>query len=459
MTTNADSKPHARQIAPGPHGYPLLGVLPKIRRTPLPFLVKMAREYGEIVRLPIGSKSSYLLSHPHYIKHVLQDNYTNYRQSPRTKKFKAVLGNGLLTSEGDDWLQQRRLIQPAFHHRKLTTIAKTMTSTVAAMLARWQRAAGQDRTLEMTQEMTRLTREVIVKTMFGTKLDKQKDAVVHQALLHVSEYLNYRMWNFMNFPEWFAPLKYRRFQKALHTLDRVIYDIIGERRQSRKDAGDLLSILLQARDEETGEPMSDRQLRDEVMTIFRSGHETLASALTWTWYLLSQNLEVENKLHAELERVLNGRLPTFQDLPNLTYTGGVIEEVLRLYPPAWMISRTAIEDDEIGGYHIPANSMILISSYVMHRNPDFWENPTMFNPERFASSPKNNRPRYAYLPFGGGPRICIGKDFAMMEAKLTVAMVAQHYKLRPATHYKAKPHVLVILRPQDDLPMRLESSS
>jgi cytochrome P450 len=419
----------------------------------------MARDYGEIVHLPLGSKSSYLLSHPQYIKHVLQDNYRNYRQSPRTKKFKAVLGDGLLTSEGNHWLQQRRLIQPAFHHRRLSTTASTVTDTVAAMLERWKSVAVQDKMLEMTQEMTRLTREVIVKTMFGTKLEEQKDLFVHQALLDVSEYLNHRMWDFMNIPQWFTLLKHRHFQKALHTLDQIIYDIIGQRQHSGEDAGDLLSILLQACDAETGRPMTDKQLRDEVMTIFRSGHETLASALTWTWYLLSQNPEIENKLHAELDRVLNGRLPTFQDLPNLTYTGRVIEEVLRLYPPAWMISRTAIEDDEIGGYHIPANSMILISSYVMHRHPDFWETPTAFDPEHFTPSQTNNRPRYAYLPFGGGARICIGKDFAMMEAKLIVATVAQHYKPRPATNYKAKPHVLVILRPQHDLPMKLEPLS
>jgi cytochrome P450 len=298
----------------------------------------------------------------------------------------------------------------------------------AGTLERWRAFAERAQPLDIVVEMMRLTREIAFTTLFGADLRGEADAVA-RALEAVLDHINRRVWTLLDLSQRLPTPRRRRYQQALRMLDQFAYRMIDERRRGGKDRGDLLSMLVSARDQETGARMSDTQLRDEVMTIFVASHQTTANALAWTWYLLSTRSDVERRLRTELSTVLRGRTPTYQDLPNLTYTRMVMEEAMRLYPPTWITARTPIEDDEIGGCRIPANSVVLLSPYVTHRHPAFWENPERFDPERFTPERAADRPRYAYFPFGGGPRVYIGKSFALMEAQLIVAIVSQKYRL------------------------------
>lgn len=322
-----------------------------------------------------------------------------------------------------------------------------MTDAAELMLDRWRTHAEQGRAVDVFSEMMRLTLEIVGRTLLSSDVSGDTDAV-GQAVTILREHVNYRAMRLFTLPERFPTPRNLRFKRALRTVDTVVYGMIEERRRAGRDTGDLLSMLLLTRDEETGEGMSDKQLRDEVMTIFLAGHETTASVLAWTWYLLSAHPEVEGRLHDELSQVLDGRPPTFEDLPHLKYTRMVIEESIRLYPPAWSVGRTAIADDEIGGYRIPANSQVTLSPYVTHRHRAFWENPERFDPERFTPERVAERPRYAYFPFGGGPRQCIGNEFAMMEAQLILAMVAKTYRLRQIPGHPVEPEPVITLRPR-----------
>jgi cytochrome P450 len=305
--------------------------------------------------------------------------------------------------------------------------------------------------------MSRLTLSITGRALFSRDISDEADEI-GQAMTQLLRHFNYRFEHFFTFPESIPTLRNRRFWKTLRTMDAVAYGIIKERRRSGQDKGDLLSMLLQARDEETGEGMNDKQLRDEVTTFLGAGTETTAVMLGWTWYLLSTHLEVDRKLRAELTEVLGGRTPNAEDLPNLQYTRMIIEEALRLYPPAWANSRTALSEDEIGGYIIPVNSMVAMSPYVTHRDPRFWENPEEFDPERFTPEQSAGRPRYAYFPFGGGPRQCIGNEFALMEAQLVLATVAQQYRLRLVPDHRVEPYPIFTLRPRYGLLMTLHNA-
>lgn len=437
---------------PGPRGYRLLGVFPRARQNPLQFFLSAARQYGDVVFLRMGFHRVYLISHPSLIKHVLEDNVHNYRKGGRIEEIKPLFGEGVTTSEGDLWRRQRSLVQPAFHRQHLARLDTLMTGATAAMLERWGSAAACGQPLDCAVEMMRLTREIALTALFSADVREEADAV-GRALATVLEHINHRLWAFLDLTERLPTPRNRRFQQALRTLDTFVHRMIDEHRQGSKASGDLLAMLLGSRDPETGARMSDTQLRDEVMTLFVAGHQTTANALAWTWYLLSQDLDVQCRLRAELASVLGGRTPTYQDLPKLTYTRMVIEEAMRLYPPTWITARTPIEDDEIGGYRIPANSVVLLSPYVTHHHPDFWENPETFDPKRFTPERAANRPRYAYFPFGGGPRVCIGKGFALMEAQLIVAFVAQKYHLALVPGYPVEPHPMMTLQPRYGLLM------
>lgn len=306
--------------------------------------------------------------------------------------------------------------------------------------------------------MMRLTLTIVCLTLFTSDIsDEASD--VGQALTVVLRHANNRISSLFPLPENFPTEENYRFQQALKTLDRVVYNLINERRQSGEDTGDLLSMLVFARDEETGESMSEKQLRDEVMTIFLAGHETTANALSWTWYLLSKHPDVERRLDAELKEVLGGRVPTLFDLKNLKYTLQVLNETMRLYPPVWEIGRENIGTDQLGGYDIPSNSTIILSAYVTHRHPDFWENPEGFDPERFSPEHSGNRPQYAYFPFGGGPRTCIGNNFALMEAQLVIADIAQKYRLELVPGHVVEPEPMITLRPRNGILMTLHPKS
>jgi cytochrome P450 len=307
--------------------------------------------------------------------------------------------------------------------------------------------------VDVAAEMLRLTLRIAGQALFNIDLSDETD-VVGQAVATVNKlFAEYLYAPFL--PLSIPTLRSRRLQAARRTLDQVVHEIITRRRQQNSDTGDLLSMLLLARDEETSQGMNDQQVRDEVMTLLIAGHETVSTALTWTWYLLSQHPEIERRLHHELDEVLDGHLPTVEHLNSLSYTRMVTEEVLRLYPPAWVFARKAIADDEIGGYFIPANSMIVLSPYMTHRHPAFWEHAEVFDPERFASGRTAGRPHYAYFPFGGGPRICIGNNFALMEIQLVLATLAQHFRLRPVHGHPVELKALLSLHPRHGLPMTL----
>jgi cytochrome P450 len=450
--------------APGPRSLSPFGNLPELQRDPLGVFMRDRARYGDVVRYRGGIWYAYLVSHPEDIKHVLQDNNQNYRKGFSYQVLRPVLGNGLLTNEGESWLRQRRLAQPAFHRARVARISGLMSDSIERLLRRWDEREDRAAPIEVLHEMSRLTLEIVSRTLLGTEVGEQADRV-GRAVAELQAHVNYRATHLFSLPEKYPTPRNRRFHSQLRLLDGIVYGIIERHRSALETAGrrgeeprvrdDLLTMLLQARDEDSGEGMSDKQLRDEVMTIFLAGHETTANALTWTWFLLSRNPEVENCLRDELDSVLGGRRPTFDDLARLPYTRMVLEESLRLFPPAWAIGRFAAGPDEVGGYPIAAGSQLVMSTFVTHRHPDFWERPEVFDPERFSPARSAGRPRFAYFPFGGGPRQCIGSDFAMIEAQLALATIAQRYNLRLVPRQRVEPEPLVTLRPRNGMAMYL----
>jgi cytochrome P450 len=439
--------------APGPGGYPLVGVLPLVWNNPLQFFLNAAKGYGDVVRLEFGLRTFYLVTGPESIRYVLQDNNRNYGKG--YDQAKPLLGEGLVTSEGKFWLRQRRLMSPVFHRSEIDTYTSFMTQATEEMLERWDQVAARGEPLDIADEMMRLTQTIILRTMFSTDIGDQA-AQIGEAFDITLHFLNQTLFSPV---DWFRHLPTPanlRNQRALRFLDNFVYQLINERRQSGEDKGDLLSQLLLARDEETGAVMDDKQIRDEVMTIFLAGHETTANALAWTWYLLSNNPKVESRLLEEIDAQLSGQPPQVEDLSKLELTDRVFQEALRLYPPAWMFARTAIEDDEVGGYHIPAGERLMISPYVTHRLPYLWDRPEAFDPDRFLPERSQERPRFAYFPFGGGPRLCIGNHFATVEAKLVIARVLQRYRLELVPGYQVEAKPIATLQPKPGVLMNIK---
>jgi cytochrome P450 len=344
-------------------------------------------------------------------------------------------------------------LQPAFHRKHLASLGTLITSTTVKMLDQWHDYAKRGQPLDVVTEMLSLTLRIVSKALFNIDLNNEMHTV-EQAVMTINRLLSDYI--YAPFPPLDVPTpRNRRFQIACHTLDQVVQGIIERRRQQNTDTSDLLSLLLSAHEEETGHGMNDQQVRDEVITLLIAGHETVSTALTWTWYLLSQHSEIEHRLHFELDEVLGSQMPTVDHFAKLAYTRMVLDEVLRLYPPAWIFGRKAIADDEIGDYVIPKNSMIVLSPYMTHRHPAFWKDPAEFDPERFRPACPAVRPHYAYFPFGGGPRMCIGNHFALMEMQLILATVAQCYKLRLIPGHQVEPEALLSLRPCYGLPMTI----
>lgn len=442
-----------QNLPPGSSGAPIVGSLPDLQRDPLNFLLNLRREYGDVVRFRLGHRVVYLVSHPDDIKHVLQENHRNYQKSKGYERLESFLGQGLLTSDGEVWRKDRKLMQPAFHRERIGAFSTIMTDATEAMLKRWQTVTGGE-VIDVHNEMMHLTLTIVSRTLFTTDIsDEASD--VGQALTIVLRYASDRISSIFAIPENFPTEANYRYQEALNTLNRVVYQLINERRQSGEDTGDLLSMLVFARDQETGDSMSEQQLRNEVMTIFLAGHETTANALSWTWYLLSKHPEVERRLYAEVQEVLGDRVPTLMDLKNLKYTSMVVNEAMRLYPPAWEIGRESLSADKLSNYDLPPQSTVLLSSYVTHRHPGLWENPEGFDPERFTPERSTDRLQYAYFPFGGGPRTCIGNNFALMEAQLIVAAIAQKYRLELVPGHVVAPEPVITLRPRHGILMHL----
>ncbi len=439
---------------PGPVARGPLGNLPQIRRDRLGLLVNSVRDYGELVHFRMATRHVILLANPEHIRHVFQDNYSNYsKQTPGFKVLRAFLADGLLTNEGDSWFRQRRIAQPAFHHARIATFAKTMTAAATELADRWDR----DNLAEtnVTAEMMRLTLRIVGQTLLSTDVTQEADRV-GQALTVALHSADSSIDRLVNIPQWIPTPGNIRLRRALKALDSVVYEMIRHRREHRHQTPDLLSILMDASDEDTGESMNDRQLRDEVMTIFLAGHETTAVALSWTWHLLSKYPIEAQRMRNELATVLGGQPPDFDDLPRLTYTTKVIKESMRLYPPAWITSRCAIGPDRIAGYNIRPGTIIFASPYVTHRLPRLWENPEQFNPERFSAEQSKKLAPFAYFPFGGGPRQCIGNTFAMMEMTLVVATLAQRYRLNAVPGPQTEPAPGITLRSNRPITVRRE---
>ena len=434
---------------PGPEPHFLIGNFPLGRPDPLAVFTGWAREFDDIFYYRAGWIHVYFLNSPELIESVLVTNQQNFRKDRVIQNSRWFLGQGLLTSEGGEWLRQRRLSQPAFHRERLALYARIINACAEEMLDSWKNGENRD----VHQEMMQLTLRVVAKVLFSVDVKNESKEVAAALNLLMKHSSGARML----LPPWvrYLPLPFLiRVRRAVRQLDEVVYRIIRERRRSENDNGDLLSMLMSARDED-GSRMTDRQLRDEVMTFLLAGHETTALSLSWAWYLLSENPEAENKLHHELARVLDGKNPSFEDLPRLCYTEAVVKESVRLYPPAWSLARTAAEDFEIGGYLVPAGSNVVMSQWIMHRDPRFFPSPEQFDPGRWFEEHTQRLPRFAYFPFGGGPRYCVGASFAMMEATLLLAAIAQRFRLRMVPGHKVVPVPSITLRPKYGIKMSL----
>jgi len=434
---------------PGPSPRSRSGSFKNYSRDPLAFLPTLAREYGDIVTMRFYKFRVYYVNHPDYIEEVLVNQARKFIKGRILRANKGLFGNGLLTSEGDFWLRQRRLAQPAFHRARIAAYAETMVQFTERMLEGWR-----DReTLDVHAEMMRLTLQIVAKTLFDADVDADAREVGRALEAIMQHNADFR--RLILTPSWLPTLRNIRAALATRRLNKIIYRIIGQRRSAGHDAGDLLSMLLHAQDED-GSRMTDRQLRDEVITLFLAGHETTALALSWTWWLLAQHPEAEAKLHVELDAVLGGRTPTLEDLPKLRYLDRIISESMRLYPPAWGMARLTIEDAHIGGYTIRKGCGVSLSQWVVHRDPRWYESPDDFQPERWEGDLMKRLPRFAYFPFGGGPRQCIGNTFAIMETALILATIAQKFRLRLVPGHTVAPIASITLRPRHGIRITLE---
>jgi cytochrome P450 len=404
-----------------------------------------------VVRFKFGPYEYYLVNDPDVIRHVLVDGAKTYTKSRNYVGLKLVLGDGLLTSEGDFWRRQRKLAQPAFHRESMEGFARQMSYSTRAMLERWsaEDAAGKSegQTFCVLSEMMRLTFRIVGLTLFSTDVDAEAQEVgqaMTVAMHHANDWAE-ALWNF---PAWVPTPKNLRFKSAMKTLDSVVYRIIESRRAEAGQQKDLLGMLMAAVDESGEGGMSDKQLRDEVITLVLAGHETTANLLAWTFYLLSSRPEIMARVRDEARTVLGDRDPTLADVPALSYTKMVLEEVLRLYPPAWAFERQSTTTDKLGAFDIAEGSIVGVSPYVLHRHPKFWDKPEEFDPLRFLPEKAATRSRYSYLPFGGGPRMCIGNAFAMMEAQIILAMIARDYSLTVDPHHPVELEPRITLRPR-----------
>lgn len=419
---------------------------------PLGYFTGIVREYGDVVGLRILNFRILLINHPDYIEDVLVNHPRKFIKGRVLQANKRVFGRGLLTSEGDFWLRQRRLVQPAFHRTRIAGYASTMVEYTERLLEEWQ--DGEER--DIHKEMTRLTLQIVSKTLFDADVEHDTQDVGKSLELLLEIGADFRRTLFV--PHWLPTPTNLRVERAIRQIEKVLYRMIAEKRASGRDAGDLLSMLLAAQDED-GSRMTDKQLRDEAITLFLAGHETTANALSWTWWLLAQNPAAEAKLHAELRTVLAGRAPSFDDLPKLVYTNHIITESMRLYPPAWGTARTAIEDLEIAGYTVPKGSGVSFTQWTVHRDARWYDAPEEFRPERWEGDLLKRIPRFAYFPFGGGPRQCIGNSFALMETALTLATIAQKYRFRLVEGHPVVPLASITLRPRYGIRGVLEARS
>ena len=449
VTPRSDRALQHRSLPPGPSWYTAIGNTVTFGRRPLSFLQELRERHGDLVTFPTVLGPLTLVFHPDGVRHVVQENHFNYRKGGIYRVLSLTLGKGLLTNNGDSWLQQRRLIQPIFHRGRIAAFGQLMIESAAAWIEEVNRDTPQ--TLDLFQQMSGLTLSIVCKALFGADMLPYKQRVF-QAISTINrlDAQAFYVPALLSLP---TPQRHHLYEaKAL--LDAIVDELIaGRRARSTASENDLLTMLLEARDAETGEGMNDQQVCDEVRTLMVAGHETTTNALCWTLMLLAQHPDIEARLREEYTHVLGGRTVTVEDLPQLQFSRMVLEESMRLYPPAWIFGRSAINEDEIGGYRIAKGAYVLMFPAVTQRHPDFWEQPEIFDPERFAPERAAERHRFASFPFGGGPRVCIGNQFALTEAQLILATILPRTQFRLLPGARVVPEPLVTLRPRGGLRM------
>jgi cytochrome P450 len=436
----------------GPRGHVLLGSGPALARDQIGFYTACVRDYGDLVPLRLGPRRALLVAHPDAIEQVLVARSRDFVKSPGVRLLSRLLGEGLLLSEGDTWLRQRRLVQPAFHRQRLAGYGEVMPVYAEGHVAGWRDGDVRDAHAEM---MT-LTQAIVAKTLFDAEVADESYEIGRASHVLARDF-SARLGSLLQqlLPSWLPTPANLRARRAIRRLDEVVYRMIAARRRSGEDRGDLLSILLDAQDADDGSRMTDRQVRDEVMTLFMAGHETTAVALSWTWYLLAQHPEAEARLAAELHAVLGDRPPTLADLPQLRYTEAIVTEAMRLYPPAYAMGRQAARPTEVAGHPVEPGVIVILPTWVVQRDRRWFEDPEAFRPERWAGDRARRLPRFAYFPFGGGPRQCIGSGFAMMEAVLILATIARRFRLALEPGQRIVPTAYVTVRPEPGPRMRL----
>jgi cytochrome P450 len=445
---------NGKQSPPGPKGAPILGMALSLRKDPLAGMQLMTREYGDVVRFYVMMQERTLVNRPDLINQVLVMQQAKFHKSELTRRITArILGQGLLISEGDFWRRQRRLAQPAFHRARLGEYGATMLELTEAHIREWR--DGEQRNI--SQEMTGLTLDIAVKTLFGTALPGEAKQIGH-AMTFLMRYSLRRNRLPVRIPQTWPTPSNRRADRELEFIDSLVLRIINERRAegNANHHNDLLALLMGAMDED-GSQMTPQQLHDETMTLFLAGHETTAQMLSWTWYALSGHRAAEEKLHEELGGVLAGRAPGAEDFPKLPYLRAVMNEVLRMYPPAYILAREAMESCDIGGYEIHKGSTVVISQWIMHRDPRYYDDPEVFRPERWLDGLQDRLPPGAYFPFSAGPRRCIGEGFALLEAAIVTATLAQKFKFRLVPGTEVVPEPLITLRPRHAIQMTLHA--
>jgi len=454
---------HPETITPVYPGWPLVGNTLEFARDPLAMFTRLSQQYERVVRIEIGGRKQFVALRPEDVKYVLQENNRNYVRSPAFQVLKLFLGEGLLTSDGDFWRQQRRLAQPAFHRQKLAILAQTMVEEATTWV---DEIAQQDlsKPVNVSQSLMDVTMRIVCKTLFGTDVVGRLDGLSH-ALETINFLANQMLLNPIRLPRSWPTPNNIRYQRSSALADNLIYGFIANRRQTGESRDDLLDMLLNAVDEETGAGMSDKQLRDECVTLFSAGHETTAVSMAWTLYLLAQHPDIMAKVRAEAEQHLGDMAsqPAPEAFRALTYTQQVIQESMRLYPPAWALSRMAVADDQLGPHRVPAGDTVLMSPYLLHHDPRNWDQPEVFDPERFAPD-RSDGPRgkerhaYAYLPFGGGPRLCIGNQFALMEMQIMLGLFARVFTVETLPGQRVVPQPLITLRPKKQVLLRVNKN-
>ncbi|MCC6724291.1 MAG: cytochrome P450 [Saprospiraceae bacterium] len=424
-------------------------------KNPFEFTIQRSQEIGDFYMMPFLNRKIYVTTNHEVVAHVLQKNQKNYRKSPAYRQLRLAVGTGLVTSEGEFWRQQRRLVQPAFYKTQLEDLFRGMSTVAGKYIAELKTKANAGAPLDMAKEMMEATARIVLKTLFSTE-DTADINEMYRIMMDSQDYLVHRTVKPYLIPFTYINGMHRKFKRDIAWFDSYIFKLIEARRNDPNPPNDLLTMLLTSKDEDTGQAMSDRALRDEAVTLFAAGHETSATALSWALWLLSQHPDVVQRLRSEIDAVVGDKMPGFEDLRKLSYTMQVIQEVMRLYPPGFAIGRQPLAEDEILGVKIPTNGIVFISIAAMQRDPKYWERPNDFYPEHFNAEVEKERPKMAYMPFGAGPRMCIGNHFALMEMQLLLALLVREFDFELVAGHRVEPEPLITLKPKYGIMMRVQ---